>query len=127
MAMCASAGCHAPMPLHVSSVPNFKLSSLSSPPPTRHNGMLTPFTIAACRGGTGNTESYLQFWAGNGLDDTYSGALPYLCEIEICPAGRYYTGGVATCTDCPLYTSSSVSGAFKCLPQCPVVSTLSIG
>jgi hypothetical protein len=61
---------------------------------------------------------------------TYSttGGATSIASCVVCPSGTVSSSsGSTSCSPCPLYTSSSVSGAFKCLPQCPVVSTLSIG
>jgi hypothetical protein len=45
-----------------------------------------------------------------------------------CVAGTFSDRqGRASCTVCPLYTTSSFSGATTCLPSCPIAGQLSVG
>ena len=76
----------------------------------------------------------MSLWAGNGVDDAHctGRSMGYICELEVCPVGRYFNGGAgaASCTDCPPWTYGLVSGRLLtgpgvCLPACPVFSQLS--
>jgi hypothetical protein len=72
---------------------------------------------SACSGRNVIGADYLELWGGHGLDDAGGvGPTAYMCEIEVCPSGRYHNGGAgpASCTSCPpgtFQTSSSATAA----------------
>lgn len=43
-----------------------------------------------------------------------AGSLP-----QLCPLGRYSWGSATECSECPRWTSTTLRGAWRCLPMCP--------
>jgi hypothetical protein len=85
---------------------------------------------SACSGRNVIGADYLELWGGHGLDDVYGNVgTAYMCEIEVCPSGRYHNGGAgpASCSACPPGTFQTSSSATAATSMAACVTFTSAG